>query len=47
MFLENIHFLNYWMPYKEGAVYLHALAPMFHIIDFPLGSRLGRSAHTR
>ena len=33
--LENIHFLNYWMPYKEGAVYLHA-APMFHIIDFPL-----------
>src|SRR5947209_16469094 len=33
--LENVHFLNYWMPYKEGAVYLHA-APMFHIIDFPL-----------
>ena len=33
--LENMHFLNYWMPYKEGAVYLHA-APMFHVIDFPL-----------
>ena len=33
--LENVHFLNYWMPYKEGAVYLHAV-PMFHIIDFPL-----------
>ena len=33
--LANIHFLNYWMPYKEGTVYLHA-APMFHIIDFPL-----------
>ena len=33
--LENVHSLNYWMPYKEGAVYLHA-APMFHIIDFPL-----------
>jgi long-chain acyl-CoA synthetase len=23
------------MPYREGAVYLHA-APMFHVIDFPL-----------
>jgi acyl-CoA synthetase (AMP-forming)/AMP-acid ligase II len=33
--LANIHFLNYWMPYEEGGVYLHA-APMFHIIDFPL-----------
>jgi long-chain acyl-CoA synthetase len=33
--LENIHCLNYWIPYREGAVYLHA-APMFHIIDFPL-----------
>jgi long-chain acyl-CoA synthetase len=31
----NVHCLNYWMPYREGAVYLHA-APMFHIIDFPL-----------
>jgi long-chain acyl-CoA synthetase len=33
--LANVHFLNYWMPYKEGGVYLHA-APMFHIVDFPL-----------
>src|SRR5882672_8779153 len=33
--LANVHFLNYWMPYKEGTVYLHA-APMFHIVDFPL-----------
>src|SRR5262249_13468995 len=33
--LENVHCLNFWVPYREGAVYLHA-APMFHIIDFPL-----------
>jgi long-chain acyl-CoA synthetase len=33
--LANVHFLNYWMPYKEGGIYLHA-APMFHIVDFPL-----------
>ena len=33
--LADIHFLNYWMPYEEGGVYLHA-APMFHIMDFPL-----------
>jgi long-chain acyl-CoA synthetase len=33
--LANVHFLNYWMPYREGGVYLHA-APMFHIVDFPL-----------
>ena len=33
--LANIHFLNYWTPYEEGGVYLHA-APMFHIIDLPL-----------
>jgi long-chain acyl-CoA synthetase len=33
--LANVHFLNYWMPYDEGGVYLHA-APMFHIVDFPL-----------
>ena len=32
--LANIHFLNYWVPYKEGGVFLHA-APMFHIVDFP------------
>jgi len=33
--LSNVHFLNYWTPYEEGGVYLHA-APMFHIIDLPL-----------
>jgi long-chain acyl-CoA synthetase len=33
--LANIQHLNYWMPYREGAVYLHA-APMFHILDFPI-----------
>ncbi len=33
--LANVHFLNYWMPYEEGGVYLHA-APLFHIADFPL-----------
>ncbi len=33
--LANVHFLNYWMPCKEGGVFLHA-APMFHIVDFPL-----------
>jgi long-chain acyl-CoA synthetase len=32
--LNNIHHVNYWMRYKEGAVYLHA-APLFHIADFP------------
>jgi len=32
--LANIHDFNYWMRYKEGAVYLHA-APIFHIADFP------------
>ena len=33
--LANIdHFLNYWMPYRKAACYLHA-APMFHIMDFP------------
>jgi len=31
---SNIHNLNYWMPYREGGVYLHA-APIFHIADFP------------
>src|SRR5438309_3150388 len=31
--LENVHFLNYWMPYREGAVYLHA-PPLFHIANF-------------
>lgn len=33
--LATVHFLNYWMPYEEGGVYLHA-APIFHIADFPL-----------
>jgi len=33
--LANVHFLNYWIPYREGGVFLHA-APMFHIVDFPL-----------
>ena len=32
--LADIHHFNYWMRYKEGAVYLHA-APIFHIADFP------------
>jgi acyl-CoA synthetase (AMP-forming)/AMP-acid ligase II len=32
--LANIHHVNYWMPYREGGVYLHA-APIFHILDFP------------
>ena len=32
--LANMDHLNYWMPYREGGVYLHA-APIFHIADFP------------
>jgi long-chain acyl-CoA synthetase len=32
--LANLHHFNYWMPYREGGVFLHA-APMFHIADFP------------
>jgi long-chain acyl-CoA synthetase len=32
--LNDVHHLNYWMRYSEGAVYLHA-APLFHIADFP------------
>jgi long-chain acyl-CoA synthetase len=32
--LADIQNLNFWMPYREGGVYLHA-APMFHIADFP------------
>src|SRR6185503_16242605 len=32
--LENLGHVMYWMPFKEGGVYLHA-APMFHIADFP------------
>src|SRR5246500_50312 len=33
--LANVDHLNYWMPYREGGVHLHA-APIFHILDFPL-----------
>ena len=32
--LANVDHLNYWLPYREGGVYLHA-APLFHIADFP------------
>lgn len=32
--LANVQNFNYWMRYREGAVYLHA-APIFHIADFP------------
>jgi long-chain acyl-CoA synthetase len=31
---SNIHDLNYWLGYRETAVFLHA-SPMFHIADFP------------
>jgi acyl-CoA synthetase (AMP-forming)/AMP-acid ligase II len=31
---SNIHDLNYWIAYREKAVFLHA-SPMFHIADFP------------
>jgi long-chain acyl-CoA synthetase len=33
--LASMQHLNYWLPFQEGAVYLHA-APMFHILDIPL-----------
>jgi long-chain acyl-CoA synthetase len=33
--LATVNNTNYWLPYKEGGVYLHA-APMFHVADFPL-----------
>ena len=32
--LANVDHVNYWMPFGERAVYLHA-APLFHIADFP------------
>jgi len=32
--LANMDHVNYWLPYTEGGVYLHA-APLFHIADFP------------
>jgi len=31
---SNIHDLNYWLAYREKAVFFHA-SPMFHIADFP------------
>jgi len=31
---SNIHDLNYWLAYREKAVFLHA-SPIFHIADFP------------
>jgi long-chain acyl-CoA synthetase len=31
---SNIHDLNYWLAYREKAVFLHT-SPMFHIADFP------------
>jgi long-chain acyl-CoA synthetase len=33
--LATVNHTNYWMPYKEGGVYLHA-APIFHVADFPM-----------
>jgi acyl-CoA synthetase (AMP-forming)/AMP-acid ligase II len=33
--LANIDHSNYWMPFKEHGVHLHA-APIFHIADFPI-----------
>jgi long-chain acyl-CoA synthetase len=33
--MADVDHVNYWMPYRESGVYLHA-APMFHIADFPL-----------
>ena len=32
--LADVDHVNYWLPYKECGVYLHA-APLFHIADFP------------
>ena len=32
--LSNVYCLNYWMRYRQGAVYLHAV-PIFHGADFP------------
>src|SRR6201997_5748168 len=32
--LANVDHLNYWMPYRENSVHLHA-APIFHIMDLP------------
>lgn len=32
--LADVNHINYWLPFREAGVYLHA-APMFHIADFP------------
>jgi long-chain acyl-CoA synthetase len=32
--LADVDHVNYWLPYREGGVYLHA-APLFHIADLP------------
>jgi acyl-CoA synthetase (AMP-forming)/AMP-acid ligase II len=33
--LENLYHFNFWLPYFEHSVNLHA-APIFHIADFPI-----------
>ena len=33
--LENVYHTNFWLPYCEDSVHLHA-APIFHIADFPI-----------
>jgi long-chain acyl-CoA synthetase len=33
--LENLYHFNFWLPYFEHSVHLHA-APIFHIADFPI-----------
>ena len=33
--LADVNNGNYWMPYHERGVYLHA-APLFHVADFPV-----------
>lgn len=33
--LENMYHTNFWLPYCEDSVHLHA-APIFHIADFPI-----------
>ena len=44
--LANVDHLNYWMPYQEGGVHLHA-APIFHIWTFRSCSRHRLSAPAR
>jgi long-chain acyl-CoA synthetase len=33
--LENVYHTNFWLPYCENSVHLHA-TPIFHIADFPI-----------